>query len=247
MARRARCRGWPRRARSSRSAKRSSSRDDLPRVEHGRSRGSQLDRQRQVIESPAELGRVGIVHRNAGALGEEPDGVGTRQRGDVDDVLGRQSQRLATRRYHWASERIGNVGGCVEQVLAAVEQHARRCELVDDRRCHRLAGHRRNPRGGDGFPYVLRARHGGEVDPDDLCPERGDRQPRLAHSTGAGEGHNAVGIHGLAHNLELSLATDEGGAGPGHSAPRADSAAVQHRTLGSDELRPRIEAQLVGP
>ena len=77
---------------------------DLGRREHGEPRGDELDRERQAVESAADLvdrrERVGLKTDAAGRrqLDEERRRVLDREWVEWQDVLGREAQRRAARR-----------------------------------------------------------------------------------------------------------------------------------------------------
>ncbi len=93
--------------------------EDLRRRQHCEPRGDELDRERQAVESTADLvdGCERVVSQDDAAGGSELDEerrrVVDRERLEREDVLGRQTQRRSARREHLkigcAIEELGNV------------------------------------------------------------------------------------------------------------------------------------------
>ena len=155
---------------------------DLRRRENGESRGDELDREREAVETAADL-----VHRRervvlqdhaarGGELDEERRRVLDRERLERKNALGREAERRAARREHLevrrAVEERRDVDGCRREVLEVVEveERARAVEPVCDRdeqwRAARLAdADRARDRARDeiGVRTRARARRGGRA------------------------------------------------------------------------------------
>ena len=102
--------------------------------------GRELDRERQAVEAPADLGHL-AVRREVGATArrrctKSSIASALAQRVDGDLPLAVDVQRLAARHEHRqpraGADRLGEAGGCVEQMLEVVEHEQQ--ALVADRR-----------------------------------------------------------------------------------------------------------------
>ena len=191
------------------------------RREHLHARGSQLDRERQAVEAPADLGDLAVrgeVGATAsGPLHEQLHRFPLAQRVDRDLPLAVDVQRLAARHEHGQTrtraDRLGDAGGRVEQMLEVVEHeqqalvaHRRRQRVL---RAERLSGGGLDERGigerGERHPpdpavVVVGGRRG-----------RLQREPRLAAPARAGQRRPAGRRDAAAapRSVDLPLATEK--------------------------------------
>jgi hypothetical protein len=97
--------------------------------EHLDTRGGQLDRQRQAVETPADLGDLAVRSEvradGSRPLQEERYGFALSQRVDRDLPLSVDVERLAARDEHGEprarTNRLGYLRGGIDQVLEVVE------------------------------------------------------------------------------------------------------------------------------
>ena len=108
---------------------------DLRRAEHAQLTRRQLDRQRQTVELPADLGHlpfgdVRVRRRHPGPLGEQLHGVGRGQGMDRTDELAVDAERPAAGGHH-SGARAGTedggdqLGRRLDDMLTVVEHHER--------------------------------------------------------------------------------------------------------------------------
>ena len=184
-------------------------------------RSSQLDRERQAVEAPADLGDLAVCGKvgidGQGTLHEEIDCFPLSQRIDGDLPLAVDVQRLAARDEHrqvrTGSDRLCDAGGCLEQMLEVV-QHEQQA-LVADRcrervlRPERLSGGRLDEC-GIGERSERDPPHPAVVVVRGRCGSL-QREPRLAAATGPGQRHQPdVGAAQQGRNLvDLPLAAEE--------------------------------------
>ena len=147
-------------------------------VEHLHPGGGQLDRERQPVEAPADLGgdRVVDLHVGDGPLTEELHGGRLGQRTQRVLALRRDPQRLATGHEQLSArarshERCDIAGG-VDDLLEVVE-HEQRPPVAEERGRVALGADRARDRGEDERRIAKRR----QVDEPDAV---GERVPRLA-------------------------------------------------------------------
>ena len=203
-------------------------RDELLEPEHVHACGGELDRERQSVDAPGNLGgereslriRLEAGSRRPRALEEELDRRALERR-HREPRLARDVERFAARRHDPHSgalreERRRDPPCLGEHVLARVENHERfgssqprghACERVG---AANVNGVCEEP---DSIARVARAR---EVDEPcavgELVLERAcrlDREPALAHAGRAGEGHETVLVQERGDRVEVVLAADE--------------------------------------
>ena len=195
-------------------------RQQLRRREHGRARSRQLERQRQAVEAPAELGHLGGRHE-AGVHAARPLDI------ELDGIL------LAERRHG-----IGAGLAAQPEAFAARHQQRRavdRAQLVDRagrRSQHVLRVVDEQQDAPAAQPLRQRARPGGCIQRDGTRDLPGDLR-RVAHR---GEGHevHAVGerVSHLGGSLERQVRLADA-AGPGQ---REQAGAVSQRRNHRGEL-----------
>jgi hypothetical protein len=184
------------------------------------SRRCELDRQRQVVETPAQLRHCAGVEcrrtRGRGTREEEVDRIRPFERIDRDDAFAREREWLAARRDHAqvfgrAKESADDARGLVEDVLAVVDEqqyvfrNSCGCHVdvigVEDRdecrayRCVVAESRERDPE------------HTAREDVGTLGREP-EREPGLPRSAGAGEREQPV--RSSFQRLDLALSSDEG-------------------------------------
>ncbi len=155
---------------------------------------------------------------------------GYRQRLQPDDVLARHVQGRARRREHVHLRRVSTDGGHqvtahVDDVLAVVEHQQELLVCQCRRHVGRkdFAGGSQTERGGGSLADPFRPVDRREVDDQHIRAVDGvgrnvERQPGLAHATGAGDGHHRVGAHQAHDLLAVVLAADHGRVRPGDPA-----------------------------
>jgi hypothetical protein len=200
---------------------------------------SELDRQRQVLQSLTDLRhRAHVAHRaletgiyGPGALCEELHRLGRVERRHRIDLFAGDAKRGATGAEHpqtlAGGQEIGDVCPDAWQVLQIIEdkQHLAVAEVVQHPLCQRLTRHVGHAgRLGDERRHLVRIGRCLEGDEDAAVGEirlqasgGGKAEAGLAHAAGAGKGDQAhLGqIDQLDHGAQFGLPADEGGGRPG--------------------------------
>ena len=248
--------------------------DELREPEHVHARGGELDRQRQSVDAPGNLGgeRDGLGVRlesgscRARTLEEKLDGRGLERR-HGESHLARDVERLAARRQDpdlgtLREQRRRDPRCLVEHVLARVENDAEppHGEAVEVTRASgsepRTSTACARSRTASSAPPA-RANSTSQIAVRELVLERTrrlDREPALAHAGRPGERHEAVLAQKRRDLAELVLAADERGRRRGKiaAAPPDDGDGGDRRVVREDrlleppKLGPRLEAELVG-
>ena len=247
--------------------------DELRETEHVHARGGELDRQRQSVDAPDDLGSeldglgVRLESRSCRArtFEEKLHGRGLERR-HGDSHLARDVERFAARRQDTRlgtlrEQRRGDPRRLVEHVLARVENEESRCVAKPGSHARERIGAANVDGVCEQTDGVVRAARAREVDEPDAVRElalegtRGlDSESALADAGRAGERHEAVLVQNARDLRELFLAADERGrrrgeiaAAPADGRDGGDRRVVREdRLLQPPELRPRLEPKLVG-
>ena len=218
-------------------------RRDLGGLEAGDAGGGELDGERDAVEPAADLHhgrRVGLVDVKRRCDGRGPFGeqrgrvrrqrrrgrrrLGNRERADGPQLLAVDAEPLPAGRQHAhvlaaAEDRVGEVGGDVEHMLAVVEhdQAVASAEVIEDAVERRHAGPRNHAERTrhDLEDRFLRVRGGELAQPHTVAGIRqhlgrdAQREARLPDTADAGERHESVRAHEGGHCLDLVVAPDE--------------------------------------
>jgi hypothetical protein len=188
--------------------------EDLRRGEDARPRSRELDRERQVVQTAAELGH-GLVRLEPGARREELDRICLGEREHRVLHLAANAQQLSRRDEQleiWTGlEQLCELGRALDHLLHVVEEEQQLAlghvlgEAV-------LRAERLRDRPHDERRLVQR----GEPDPEDAAPEIRDelggsldREPCLAGTAGAAESNQAGVADDRDHLGHLPLPPDE--------------------------------------
>jgi hypothetical protein len=225
----------------------------------------EFDRQRQAVQLAAHPfhlrgDREPRPHRRS-PVGEQRHLRGTVQCGHRVQHLAGEPQRLSAGRQdphpgRARQQRGDQHRGRVDQVLAVVQhqQHPAVAEhlhqAVDGVResgHHPDAGPSQQREHGRRDP--VRIRHGPQFHHPRLGVEPGrhlDREPRLAHSAGAGQRHQPVVPQAVQHRGQIGVPADERGPAHGHVAPPGRRVGPQRQQVRVPQLLAGVGAQLVG-
>ena len=207
--------------------------EDLRRRERFRAGGGELHRERQVVETSAELGDL-LGRFEPGALAEERDRLGRGERRHLVLDLPLDAQELAARCEQ------GEVGAALEQSRKLGSGLGHLLQVVEEEEHLPLADVLGEPvLGAQGLRDRLGDEsgiaQGGEPNPEDACfvvrDERGrrfEREPSLPRAAGTREGEQARSLGDPGEDfLQLPLPADEGGG-------RAGKVGVRNRLEGRE-------------
>ena len=204
---------------------------DLLGRQHAHARRGELDRERDAVEPPADLGHGRRVarrqrerrRRGLRPLDEQLHRLGARHRRHEPRRLAAHAERLAARRQHrepraGAQQLLGELRALLHQVLAVVEdeQHPVAADLGHEQLERRRAGalgevqHGRDVRGERVAVGERREVHPGDAgEVGGRAQRRLAGESRLAAAAGAGEGQQPRRAHEARQVVELAVATDE--------------------------------------
>ena len=211
--------------------------------EQARACGRELDRQRQPVESRADLldGRIGVdlAADSKRPIDEKCDGVGRGERVELVFHLARQAQRRPARHEHLKIRRlrqqVGDAGRGGQQVLEVVEQQEHRAAAQEAAKIVARADRLR-----DLGEHQFRIRERAQAHPEHAISKRADafrrdmeREARLARASRPGDGDEAPAAKQREKFLNFLLAPEQRARRDG-KVGRVERA--QRRELASPEL-----------